>query len=143
MKKDIAKKWVKALRSGKYKQGEGFLKEYNKKNQARYCCLGVLCELYNESMKKNHKKSLKITTREHTDYGTEGNGYVVFNNQGQSLPSAVKKWAGIKDETGEFVYQQEDRYGRFGEYQNLSMLNDTGHKFSTIADIIEKNVENL
>jgi hypothetical protein len=43
MKKDIASKWVKALRSGKFKQGRVLLKNRNKE----YCCLGVLCEIMN------------------------------------------------------------------------------------------------
>ena len=33
-------KWVKALRSGRYKQGEGYLKDGD-----TYCCLGVLCRV--------------------------------------------------------------------------------------------------
>lgn len=41
--KDIKKAWVEALRSGKYEQGEDYLKKDN-----CYCCLGVLCEI-------NHK----------------------------------------------------------------------------------------
>lgn len=36
----VAKAWVKALRSGKYKQGKGALFE-----NGRYCCLGVLARL--------------------------------------------------------------------------------------------------
>lgn len=40
MKKSIMKRWVKALRSGKYKKGTGQLRSGN-----RFCCLGVLCEL--------------------------------------------------------------------------------------------------
>lgn len=39
MKKKDAMKWINALRSGKYKQGDGEL--YNDK-QNTYCCLGVL-----------------------------------------------------------------------------------------------------
>lgn len=35
------RKWVEALRSGKYEQGEGCLRDSN----GRYCCLGVLTEL--------------------------------------------------------------------------------------------------
>mgnify|MGYP007046850129 CR=1 FL=1 len=58
MKKDIAKKWVKALRSGKFKQGQGTLKQYDSEGNIKHCCLGVLCELYNETMKKNKKKTL-------------------------------------------------------------------------------------
>lgn len=40
MKKEIADKWVTALRSGKYKQGRFTLKKGD-----TYCCLGVLCEI--------------------------------------------------------------------------------------------------
>ena len=42
MKKSVAKDWVAALRSGKYKQGKpGQLKD----SEGNYCCLGVLCEI--------------------------------------------------------------------------------------------------
>lgn len=34
-------KWLEALESGKWKQGAGWLKDY----QGGYCCLGVACEL--------------------------------------------------------------------------------------------------
>lgn len=37
-------KWVKALRSGKYKQGVGKLKR-RYEGQICHCCLGVLCEI--------------------------------------------------------------------------------------------------
>lgn len=39
----ITKEWVAALRSGKYKQGCGRLR--NKKNE--FCCLGVLADILN------------------------------------------------------------------------------------------------
>lgn len=38
--KQLLQKWVKALRSGKYKQGEGELRNNN-----HFCCLGVLCDI--------------------------------------------------------------------------------------------------
>lgn len=42
MKKSIAMKWVKALRSGEYKQGQpGVLSD----GQGGFCCLGVLCQV--------------------------------------------------------------------------------------------------
>lgn len=48
MKKSIAMKWVNALRSGKYKQGEmGYLKD----SEGGYCCLGVLCEVVGQEAK--------------------------------------------------------------------------------------------
>lgn len=46
MKKDVAEKWVAALRSGEYKQGRGTLrKELSLGTTTRHCCLGVLCEV--------------------------------------------------------------------------------------------------
>jgi hypothetical protein len=143
MKKDIAKKWVKALRSGQYKQGKSFLKQFNSKGQPRYCCLGVLCELYNDTMTKNHKKTISV--KAYNNEPTLDHGYVKFANKDGSLPAVVRKWAGIKNEMGTFDYFEKDAYGTFKRTHTkcLADLNDTGTKFSTIADIIEKNVENL
>ena len=41
--KKLKEEWVSALRSGKYKQGRGYLR--NKEDL--YCCLGVLCNIIN------------------------------------------------------------------------------------------------
>lgn len=41
----IGRKWVKALRSGKYLQGKGKLESED--SPPKYCCLGVLCEVTN------------------------------------------------------------------------------------------------
>jgi hypothetical protein len=49
MNKKVIKKWVKALRSGKYKQGTGKLRD----EENNFCCLGVLTDLY---IKKNKLK---------------------------------------------------------------------------------------
>jgi|SRR5712671_2579910 len=43
MNADIKVKWVAALRSGKYRQGEGYLQK-----DGRFCCLGVLCDLLDD-----------------------------------------------------------------------------------------------
>lgn len=130
------KKWVKALRSGKYKQGQGTLKQFNKKGQTQHCCLGVLCELYNNEMKKNKKKILseKVCTND-SDFSF---GYVRFDNKKEDLPKNVMKWAGIKDSIGKFY---DDIYP-LGQ-PCLADLNDIGKKFTTIANIIEKNYETL
>lgn len=43
MNKTIKRKWIKALRSGEYAQGEGNLKcGPNLDGEMEYCCLGVL-----------------------------------------------------------------------------------------------------
>jgi len=42
LKKEFAENWIKALRSGKYKQGDGYL--FHKETNS-YCCLGVACKI--------------------------------------------------------------------------------------------------
>ena len=44
MHKTLKKNWLKALRSRKYKQGQGRLR-IDGPEQVAYCCLGVLCEV--------------------------------------------------------------------------------------------------
>lgn len=45
MKKAWKAKWVKALRSGKYKQARGQLRREYADGQYAYCCLGALCDI--------------------------------------------------------------------------------------------------
>lgn len=128
------KKWVKALRSGKFKQGTGILKQFNSKGEAEHCCLGVLCELYNQDMKKNKKKMLpeKILDND-SDFS---HGYTKFDNRADVLPNSVAIWAGMDSDNPRYIDSMENVIF-------LSDLNDTGRKFKTIANIIEKNWENL
>ena len=43
MNKELLKRWVEALRSGKYKQGALYLCQYDEDgNAVAFCCLGVL-----------------------------------------------------------------------------------------------------
>lgn len=44
MNPEWKKKWLEALRSGKYVQGQNVLRS----DGNRYCCLGVLCDLQGE-----------------------------------------------------------------------------------------------
>lgn len=131
MRKDIAKKWVKALRNGKYKQGHTYLKQLYDRGEPKHCCLGVLCELYNDSMRKNHKKTLSTKVRSKL-----GSDCVVFNNKEGELPKVVMDWAGINDPIGRFVIDGE----MFG---SLADMNDIGKTFKTISNFIEKNVDIL
>jgi hypothetical protein len=43
--KELKKRWVEALRSGKYMQGDSVLRFPNDSGNDFYCCLGVLCDL--------------------------------------------------------------------------------------------------
>jgi hypothetical protein len=120
MKKEIAEKWVQALRSGGYKQTKEVLR-----NSDGFCCLGVLCDLYKKEPNSNvdwqHNK---------------GKDYYSFFDDESCLPKPVLEWSGIKILTARYSY------GSIGG-NTLIYHNDSGATFLQIADIIEREVENL
>lgn len=136
MNKNIAKKWVKALRSGKYKQGWGYLKTTNNEGNPFHCCLGVLCELYNEEQRRSKKKQMKVREVEWDGVSAirfgHGNTYLGV----KLLPKNVQDWAGMKTPDGIV----NDRYVR---HKDLTELNDCGKDFDSIAKIIERNTDFL
>lgn len=111
MKRSVAMKWIKALRSGKYEQGKGRLKTNDKK----FCCLGVLCDISKKGEWKANIQGLD-------------NDYVI--NKGSSnrghLPAKVREWAGISS-----------HYVRLDSNNSLTEENDTGTSFYDISCIIE------
>lgn len=115
MKQEIKTKWIKALRSGKYKQTTGTLKD-----EVGFCCLGVLCDIY----RKEHKDlNLKW------DYDTLGN----FNCEKSELPYTVRKWAGLS--------KSDPNVKINNETTTLIHLNDdAGLNFKEIAQVIQDNL---
>lgn len=84
MKESIKKKWLEALRSGKYKQAKETLKD----NSGKFCCLGVLCDIHRKTMKKSQFK------------WSENGQYInrKTNEKGNRvLPNFVMKWSQLKD----------------------------------------------
>jgi len=133
MKKEIADLWVKALRSGEYKQGQMTL--YDAQEQS-YCCLGVLCRLHEQTT--NAGKFIGYGTGPDThpcaSYVTEddeGNTY----EQTAVTPYPVMLWSGLLTSNGELpACDFEDC---------LTSRNDNGASFTEIADVIEANWESL
>lgn len=73
MKRRIKRDWIRALKSGEYKQGKERLRR-----AGRYCCLGVLCDLYAK------------------ERGIEADMRGLSEDGANELPSrAVLEWAGI------------------------------------------------
>ncbi len=111
VKADIKEKWVKALRSGKYKQTEGVL-ENNKGN----CCLGVLCRAL-----------------DFKEIGRDKQGNVIFEENvfdNCSFPPSILSdknlnQFGISADEQATLYQMNDSFGK---------------SFSEIADYIEANL---
>lgn len=110
-----AKKWVEALRSGKYEQGCGYLRTND-----GFCCLGVACDLY----AKAHPRAKGWN---------QGN---LFAGEMMLLPVKVRKWLGLTKNSGVFT----DKKGFLSE---LIDLNDSGKTFKQIAKIIESEPEGL
>lgn len=117
--KQARDKWVKALKSGKYKQTTGQLGIENDEEQG-YCCLGVACEVYD----KHHVKKLYKTIDE--------DGDVLYDSCSSTLPDKVQHWLGLSHASGRLKESKDNE-----EY--LTGLNDTaGYTFKAIAKVIEE-----
>jgi len=124
MNKEIAKQWCDALRSGKYKQCQWCLCR-QRFFQKQYCCLGVLCELHSKATGQAKMESHK--------------GKIVYDWHEHNLPKSVVDWAGMKSSLGD-IPKTEGQYCPF----SLADANDRhGYSFEKIAEIIEKNVDQL
>lgn len=113
MNEEVKPLWLNALRNGEFTQGKGVLRDTND----RYCCLGVLCELY-----ARH-------SGEDVSWDSDPAPYS-FLGEVQLLPEEVMDWAGIEFPIGEVLID--------GSYTTLAYENDNGYTFAEIADLIEK-----
>jgi hypothetical protein len=111
MKKTVMKKWVSALRSGKYKQGTGRLRD----SDDQFCCLGVLCDLH-------RRETGRGRWRKGTYFCADGCNFA-------EAPDAVVAWAGLNG--------RDPILPETFENQSLAALNDAHMPFADIADHIE------
>ena len=156
MKKTIMTKWVKALRSGKYKQCQEKLCNVNgQTGEESYCCLGVLTDLYLKDRKRQKKgpgiKNFNTYTKEDMDYEHDFSKWSIDDEDGCLAPE-VAKWAGFNMDTDDY------KTGCFSNGKkeiDLALLNDGGlnpldysrktpsKSFKQIADVIEKNYDHI
>lgn len=76
MKASVKAKWIRALRSRKYKQGFGQMRDKND----NFCALGVLCNIH---------------AQEHPEIAKEQKDKTTYAGKSGSLPLIVQKWAGL------------------------------------------------
>lgn len=123
-------KWLTALRSGKYKQGQLVLR--NRRNE--YCCLGVLCDVLKDEIGgywelHDSRYVFKVTSDE-TKYEAAGllpvvAGLTGMNPLGDLSPSSKR--------------HMNASPSRATNHSSLSSLNDSSRMtFAEIADVIEK-----
>lgn len=116
MKKEIADKWVAALRSGKYVQATGRLALFHPASDTHhFCCLGVL---------------------ENCIFGHPINKFAyVLNNKILSEAQIADAMGTPENGLGVAIGPRR--------YTNLAEANDEGENFTAIADWIEQNYQNL
>lgn len=128
MKLEVAKKWIEALRSGKYKKTVGTLKRVDNYEQGSFCALGVLCDIY----QREHERPLL----EHKISAKAKRSKVAIDGEVDLIPEEVRVWAGMSSPAGHV----ETKHGEL----TIPCLNDEGRmSFKKIADIIEENIENI
>lgn len=119
------RKWVKALRSGEYKQTQKRLATVDRDGNVSYCCLGVACEVYGKTERR--EQELNQHSRR-----------VVFDGSDAVLPESVQQWLGLTEGHPGVL---SDRTYSDGELvpEGLAVLNDDrGWDFDQIADAIER-----
>ena len=139
MNRDIAQRWVDALRSGDYEQGKERLARKGEDGKTKFCCLGVLCEI---------AVADGIVERKWYD-GDEDTYYQTVDASDDSsctsLPLAVREWAGLKWQPGSVVdpqitsevYADEDGDDYPASFVDLN--DSAGYAFAQIADVIERD----
>lgn len=110
MKRYWKRKWVEALQSGKFRQGRSLLRRTTPSG-LRHCCLGVLASL-----------PAKAAWTKSSDYDHEKSWTIDGKDDILSTPLLEK--FGLSEK----------------EQKTLTVMNDDGKRFSTIARWIEDNL---
>ena len=120
MDKRVKKLWIKALKSGEFKQGVGFLEK-----DGKYCALGIL--------------SLLALLEGICTYKEE-RGVGRFDNKRFNLSFNVMKWAGIAQDDERFLDPEEHKVLLTVRNTKTSILelNDSGKSLKEIAMFVEK-----
>jgi len=114
--KAFAEKWIAALRSGEYKQGQEALMIEGPYNDKKYCCLGVACDVVGINILSSYENAFPCTLS-----NTDALPKLLVQNH------SFKAGLSEKAQTT-FV-------------SKVAALNDDGKTFPEIADWIEANVQ--
>lgn len=117
--KDRVKKFIAALRSGEYQQGDSQLHLYNLNNQPdKFCCLGVACVV-----------ALKNRVRLNVSRGYSS---IQYDGQYGYLPEKLIKYYGFKDNDPMLVDTD-------GTEITATKANDAlNYDFNKIANLFER-----
>ena len=121
-----ARKWVAALRSGKYKQIKRRLRD-----KKGFCCLGVACDVYMKATGDGEWTEGRFGAQpEVYEFRVYVHSGVVYEEA--VPPSIVAEWLGLRTALGEYSIPS-----------SLGGDNEAGKNFVEIADIIESEPDGL
>lgn len=126
-------KWVEALRSGDYRQGEGQL--HNNDNDT-FCCLGVLCVVMGAAFGPAHIEyetddGLAVCEATHVPVL---NGEVLSSGEDNELSRSLERRLGINQNT--LISMNDGSYLDQPDHAGFVRK----HSFSEIADYIEQHI---
>jgi len=122
MNSEVKQKWIDALRSGEYIQGQK-----NLESEGKFCCLGVLCDL---AVKDG--VPVLVTKDSRSRHVLDSVSFTRYDGSAAVLPEKVRNWAGLS-------------YSDFDDWKLIEMNDGNGsgtrtYSFDQIADYIEKNL---
>lgn len=115
MRPEIARKWVDALRSGKYQQGKHRLGTVKENGDIEYCCLGVLCEV---AVAEGVIAPPSVITSSYF----EPRGRVSYNQSEATPPEVVCAWAFEDWQTVDYPDIDSPEYKEFVDPNSESTL---------------------
>lgn len=125
--RSLKKKWLEALRSGEYQQGEGHLFEND-----TYCCLGVLCKIAGATFGGEHPVIRE--TEEGEGYPTTATAAAYLSPEvwaeEDELPEPMREYFGLGDRVHGHLIEMND-----GKVFGAEMVDRK--TFPEIADWIE------
>lgn len=116
MDKKLKAKWVAALRSGDYKQGNGVLRRETK-DGVEFCCLGVLCDIEGATWKEPYDR-------------TGASAAIGLALAEEPLETSSLSTYHLRNLGGNLYYLEG----------MLISLNDNGENFEAIATVIEEQI---
>lgn len=139
MNPEVKKKWVKALRSGEYKQCYGQLKSC----EGGFCFLGVLCDIYGK------ERGIEWEERSIGDASSWFIRPMLADadalSNGTVLPDKVEKWAELSNTARFNIPPYPDVDGKAstrlsGDISMMDVNDICKYSFEEIADLIEEQL---
>ena len=124
MNTEVKAQWIYALNSGEYQQTTKQLFDGDK-----FCCLGVLCDLYS----KEHDEEWE---HRYSEFDNRDRWY--FYDQGEVLPDVVMDWAGLSKENPTLALTEPESQETV--FADIAGLNDSGYNFKELSNYIKEQL---